>query len=173
MLGAVNYGTAQKSFEPTLNILGKTGSCIADDTWLGLFASTSSVINPKLAVVVITKGSSARGSKSAEIASKIYSLLAFRLRQTPDAILNEPYMISSPKVSPKISAQLDTAKSDDSDEKTTALNYRKSYENIKASFKDKPKIPNNSNANQINNSAPINTSQINKGVRPRIVMVKN
>lgn len=177
MLGAVNYGTAQKSFEPTLNIAGKTGSCIADGTWIGLFASVSSAINPKLAVVVITKGSKARGNKSAEIASKVYSFLAYRLREIPEGIANETFPNPIPKVSPKISFKLDTAKSEDSDEKIVENSARKSFNVIKASFNSKPKKNLVSNdkteSNPTNTSNPINTSQVNKSVRPRIVQTKN
>jgi membrane peptidoglycan carboxypeptidase len=178
MIGSVNYGTAQNSFEPTLNVAGKTGSCIADGTWIGLFASVSSAINPKLAVVVITNGSKARGSKSAEIASKVYSFLAYRLRETPESTANnEIYLNPTPKVSPKISFKLDTAKSDDSDEKTSDDSARKSFETIKASFNSKSKknlVSNQRNETPTSNTSnPTNTSHVNNSVRPRIVTNKN
>lgn len=34
MIGAVNYGTAQRAADPSLNIAGKTGSCIGQGSWV-------------------------------------------------------------------------------------------------------------------------------------------
>ncbi len=178
MIGAVNYGTAQKSFEPTLNVAGKTGSCIADGTWIGLFASVSSVINPKLAVVVITKGSKARGGKSAEIASKIYSLLAHRLRDNPpELIANEIYTKPIPKVLPKISAKSDDAKSDDSDEKVADNSVKRYYEEMRLPSskikKTKVTLPVNTEQTQIIEANLPNNPLTRGVVRPRIVQIKN
>ena len=75
MMGAVKYGTARRIKNTNLKVAGKTGSCISDNTWVGLFASVAPIQNPKFSVVVITKGKFARGKYSAAIAEKIYRKL--------------------------------------------------------------------------------------------------
>lgn len=72
MIGSVKYGTARNIRKLNLKVAGKTGSCIADNTWVGLFASVAPISNPRFAVVVITKGKHARGKYSAKIAGEIY-----------------------------------------------------------------------------------------------------
>ncbi len=81
MVGAVKYGTAKRIGKPRLNIAGKTGSCIARGTWIGLFASVAPILNPRFAVVVITEGKYARGKHSAAIAGKIYQALSPRFNE--------------------------------------------------------------------------------------------
>ncbi|MDH3494093.1 MAG: penicillin-binding transpeptidase domain-containing protein, partial [Acidobacteriota bacterium] len=56
MVGAVNYGTAKRINDKKRRIAGKTGSCIFDNTWIGLFASVAPIRDPKFSVVVITRG---------------------------------------------------------------------------------------------------------------------
>src|SRR6185369_161565 len=50
MVGAVNYGTARKSYDPTQTVAGKTGTCIGQGGWVGLFTSYAPLANPRLAV---------------------------------------------------------------------------------------------------------------------------
>jgi len=76
MTAAVNYGTAKKARNSVDQVAGKTGSCIESGSWDGLFYSFSSVENPNLVVVVITRGSASRGPKSADIAGQIYQRLS-------------------------------------------------------------------------------------------------
>lgn len=75
MKGAVEYGTAGRISNDGLDIAGKTGSCISQKTWVGLFASVAPVNDPKYSVVVITRGRYARGKHSAAIAEKVYRAL--------------------------------------------------------------------------------------------------
>jgi penicillin-binding protein 2 len=110
MIGAVNFGTAQNAFNGTINVIGKTGSCIEDGTWNGLFASASSAINPKIAVIVITRGSNERGKVAAEIAGKIYQGLRNRL--VSEFVTIQPRS----RVSVEKSVIADTAQSKDSDD---------------------------------------------------------
>jgi penicillin-binding protein 2 len=110
MIGAVNFGTAQNAFDGTMNVIGKTGSCIEDDSWNGLFASASSAINPKLAVIVITRGSNERGKVAAEIAGNIYRGLRNRL--VNEFVAEQP----RPRIKLETSVSLDTAQSKDSDD---------------------------------------------------------
>jgi hypothetical protein len=78
MIGAVNYGTGKGAYDSMIPAAGKTGTCIGQGSWLGLFGSFAPVGNPRLAVVVVTRGSSERGRIAASIAGKIYKGLESR-----------------------------------------------------------------------------------------------
>ncbi|HXD32649.1 MAG TPA: penicillin-binding transpeptidase domain-containing protein [Pyrinomonadaceae bacterium] len=79
MVGAVNYGSGKKAYDPLQTVAGKTGTCIGDGrTWLGLFTSYAPLVNPKLAVVVITRGTDAHGHLPAAVAGQIYRDLNHR-----------------------------------------------------------------------------------------------
>jgi len=79
MMGAAEYGTARKGVDSSLGIAGKTGSCIAKGSWVGLFASVAPVEQPKYAVVVITRGERERGKWAAAVAGRVYRELAPRI----------------------------------------------------------------------------------------------
>src|SRR5438445_130997 len=93
MIGAVNYGSGKKAYNPEQTVAGKTGTCIGQGAWLGLFTSYAPVVNPRLAVVVITRGTDAHGHLPAAIAGNIYRALSLRfgtqinwqLAEAPDA----------------------------------------------------------------------------------------
>ena len=85
MIGAAEYGTARRGVDHSLGIAGKTGSCIAKGSWVGLFASVAPVENPKYSVVVITRGQGERGKYAAAVAGKIYNVLAPRLGHNPNS----------------------------------------------------------------------------------------
>lgn len=117
MIGAVNYGTAQRAADYSLNIAGKTGSCIGQGSWLGLFASVSPVVNPRLSVVVITRGSGERGKYASEIAGKIYKSLSHRFNDGKEYVAKVPLELKpQQKVTAKNSAKLDNDEGEDSDE---------------------------------------------------------
>jgi membrane peptidoglycan carboxypeptidase len=78
MVGAVNYGSGRKAYDPTQTVAGKTGTCIGDGGWVGLFTSYAPLANPRLAVVVITKGTDARRHFPAAVAGEIYRGLNHR-----------------------------------------------------------------------------------------------
>jgi len=78
MVGAVNYGSGRKAYRPEQTVAGKTGTCIGQGAWLGLFTSYAPVVNPRLAVVVITRGTDAHGHLPAAIAGSIYRALSPR-----------------------------------------------------------------------------------------------
>jgi len=78
MIGAVNYGSGRKAYRPEQTVAGKTGTCIGQGAWLGLFTSYAPVVNPRLAVVVITRGTDAHGHLPAAIAGNIYRALSPR-----------------------------------------------------------------------------------------------
>lgn len=87
MLGAAQYGTARRAGIADLNAAGKTGSCIFNGSWIGLFASVAPVESPQYAVVVITRGQSERGKYAAQIAGKIYEALRPRFTVQRDKVL--------------------------------------------------------------------------------------
>jgi penicillin-binding protein 2 len=101
MIGAVNYGTGKMAYDPLQTVAGKTGTCIGQGGWLGLFTSYAPVNDPKLAVVVVTRGSGARGRTAAAIAGKIYRGLNTRFG-TPT---NMRYAATPETPRPKVDAK--------------------------------------------------------------------
>ncbi len=78
MIGAVNYGSGHRAYRPDETVAGKTGTCIGQGSWLGLFTSYAPVVNPRLAVVVIGRGSDAHKHLPAAVAGNIYKALGPR-----------------------------------------------------------------------------------------------
>ncbi len=73
MIGSVNYGSGRKAYDPMQTVAGKTGTCNGGGgSWVGLFTSYAPLANPKLAVVVITRGTDARRHLPAAVAGRIY-----------------------------------------------------------------------------------------------------
>src|SRR5215213_3560008 len=104
MIGAVNYGSGKRAFDAGQTIAGKTGTCIGQGSWLGLFTSYAPVHNPRLAVVVVTRGSDARRHFPAYVAGQIYRSLKHRFGPGTDDM---PYaMTPRPKVDARTAAAL-------------------------------------------------------------------
>lgn len=78
MVGSVNYGSGRKAYDPLQTVAGKTGTCIGDGGWVGLFTSYAPLANPRLAVVVITQGTDAHRHLPAAVAGQIYRDLNHR-----------------------------------------------------------------------------------------------
>ena len=78
MVGAVNYGSGRKAYDPMQTVAGKTGTCIGQGGWVGLFTSYAPLANPRLAVIVITQGTDARRHFPAAVAGAIYRGLNHR-----------------------------------------------------------------------------------------------
>jgi membrane peptidoglycan carboxypeptidase len=73
MVGAVNYGSGKKAYDPLQTVAGKTGTCIGTSgSWVGLFTSYAPLANPRLSVVVIARGSDGRRHFPAAVAGQIY-----------------------------------------------------------------------------------------------------
>jgi membrane peptidoglycan carboxypeptidase len=73
MIGAVNYGSGRKAYDPLQTVAGKTGTCNGGGgSWVGLFTSYAPLANPRLAVVVITRGTDAHHHLPAAVAGQIY-----------------------------------------------------------------------------------------------------
>jgi penicillin-binding protein 2 len=118
MIGATVYGTARRGVDSSLAVAGKTGSCIGNGSWVGLFASVAPIENPKYAVIVITRGQSERGKYAAAIAGKIYQSLQYRLIGNGDKNLAKIPLELRPqtKVNARTAARLDTDKDGDSED---------------------------------------------------------
>lgn len=116
MKGAAQYGTARSGVDYSLGIAGKTGSCIENGSWVGLFASVAPIENPKYAVAVIMRGQNARGKYAAAVSGRIYKFLAKRMKQNPKENLAAlPLkMMTSPNLN-----QIFTARDADFDENRT------------------------------------------------------
>jgi len=78
MVGAVNYGSGRRAYDPAQTVAGKTGTCIGSGGWVGLFTSYAPLANPRLAVVVIAQGSDGRRHFPAAVAGEIYRELNHR-----------------------------------------------------------------------------------------------
>ena len=161
MIGAVNYGSGKKAYRPEQTVAGKTGTCIGQGAWLGLFTSYAPVVNPRLAVVVITRGTDAHGHLPAAVAGNIYRAL-------------------SPRFGTQINFQVATA--DEGDEtpngngskKATALNEENAE--TKAAIEaeengDNPDNPAAANANSNPNKADPTEPQ--SKVKPTVMTIEN
>lgn len=82
MIGAVSYGSGRRASNPRETIAGKTGTCIEQGAWVGLFTSYAPLNNPRLAVVVIAKGADGRNHFPAAVAGRIYRDLGTRFGAT-------------------------------------------------------------------------------------------
>jgi beta-lactamase class D len=82
MMGSVSYGSGRRAFDSQETVLGKTGTCIEQGTWVGLFTSYAPLNNPKLAVVVIARGIDGRNHFPAAVAGRIYRDLNGRFGAT-------------------------------------------------------------------------------------------
>jgi hypothetical protein len=82
MMGSVSYGSGRRAFDSQETVLGKTGTCIEQGTWVGLFTSYAPLNNPKLAVVVIARGIDGRNHFPAAVAGRIYRDLNGRFGTT-------------------------------------------------------------------------------------------
>ena len=107
MIGAVNYGSGRLAYDPTQTIAGKTGTCIQQGSWVGLFTSFAPVVDPKLAVVVVTRGPDARRHVPAAIAGRIYRALNYRFGTRGGQMATTPAsLIPRPKIDPKTAARI-------------------------------------------------------------------
>ena len=127
MIGAASYGTARRGVDSSLEIAGKTGSCIGNGSWVGLFASVAPIENPKLAVVVILRGQAERGKYAAAVAGKIYDALRNRIAVSgKQNFANLPLQLKpQSKIDAKTAAQMDDAEDEDSDDTGTVRQGKK------------------------------------------------
>jgi membrane peptidoglycan carboxypeptidase len=109
MIGSVNYGSGRKAANSPEVIAGKTGTCIEQGAWIGLFTSYAPLNNPRLAVVVIARGVDGRNHFPAVVAGRIYRDLGARFG-TPTTLQIASSTDSSSKAA---ASQANTVTTDD------------------------------------------------------------
>ncbi|HZT60501.1 MAG TPA: penicillin-binding transpeptidase domain-containing protein, partial [Pyrinomonadaceae bacterium] len=116
MIGSVSYGSGKRAYNPYETIAGKTGSCIGQGSWLGLFTSFAPVHDPQLVVTVITRGSASRGYRDAStIAGQIYRGLQGRFGPRPGTqpmLANDP-LVPRPHIDPRKATEINGEEKDD------------------------------------------------------------
>ena len=119
MIGAVNYGTARRAYDPTQTIAGKTGTCKGQGSKLGLFTSYGPVHDPQLAVAVILRNSGTGGKWAAAVAGDIYRRLNHRFGARPGSApaLANDMLAPRPKIDPRKAAELSDEEREDEAEK--------------------------------------------------------
>lgn len=120
MVGAATYGTGKLAYDPIMQVAGKTGTCIGQGSWLGLFTSYAPVADPRLAVVVVTRGSGERGRVAAAIAGKIYRALDYRFGKVVGGQLatTPPAIVPLPKIDARTAAALNDEDKEDAEAET-------------------------------------------------------
>jgi membrane peptidoglycan carboxypeptidase len=122
MVGAATYGTAKRGVDSSMGVAGKTGSCIAGGSWVGLFTSVAPIENPQYAVVVITRGQSERGKHAAAVAGKIYQTLRSRIREKRvENNIAKLLPEVKPQINAKTSAQIDEIAGEESEDGDTPV----------------------------------------------------
>ena len=107
MIGAVNYGTGKRAYDPLQTIAGKTGTCTGQGSKVGLFTSFAPVHDPRLAVAVVTRGAGEKGPVAAEVAGRIYRALDQRFGNTGQSpMLANDRLVPRPKVDARTAAAL-------------------------------------------------------------------
>lgn len=115
MVGSVSYGSGRRAYDPGQTIVGKTGTCIEQGTWVGLFTSYAPLANPRLAVVVIARGADAHSHFPAAVAGKIYRDLSGRFG-TPDNL-----QLATTRKSSTPAIRAETSMDDDEENEATAV----------------------------------------------------
>lgn len=115
MVGAVSYGSGRRAYDPAETVAGKTGTCIEQGTWVGLFTSYAPLANPRLAVVVIARGADAHNHFPAAVAGRIYRDLNGRFG-TPANL-----QVATTRKSPTSPDNNLTDADDEEDEESTAV----------------------------------------------------
>jgi membrane peptidoglycan carboxypeptidase len=116
MVGAVNYGSGKKAYDPLQTVAGKTGTCIGQGGWLGLFTSYAPLANPRLAVVVISRGPDARKHFPAAVAGRIYRELNSRFGTPVNLQLATAPAADDPKAAELNEEEKDAAEADAAEE---------------------------------------------------------
>ncbi len=112
MVGAVNYGSGKKAYDPLQTVAGKTGTCIGNGGWVGLFTSYAPLANPRLAVVVIGRGPDARNHFPAAVAGRIYRELNTRFGTPINLQIAKTPSADDPKAAELNEEEKDTAEAE-------------------------------------------------------------
>ncbi|HSP62248.1 MAG TPA: penicillin-binding transpeptidase domain-containing protein [Pyrinomonadaceae bacterium] len=121
MIGSVSYGSGRRAFNSQEIIAGKTGTCIEQGTWIGLFTSYAPQNNPRLAVVVIARGADGRNHFPVTVAGRIYRDLNGRFGTPADIAASRSSNAQTRRVDKKASlTEEKEAVATDDDESDTA-----------------------------------------------------
>jgi penicillin-binding protein 2 len=104
MIGSVSYGSGRRASNTQEIIAGKTGTCIEQGDWVGLFTSYAPLINPRLAVVVIARGADGRNHFPAAVAGRIYRDLSTRFGPTKTEQIAAAREVSTASLSDRVRA---------------------------------------------------------------------
>src|SRR2546421_307343 len=117
-VGSVAYGSGKRAYNPIETIAGKTGTCTGQGSKLGLFTSFAPVHDPRLAVAVITRGSTSAGYRDAStIAGQVYRNLQTRFGPRPGSntmLANDP-LVPRPHIDPRKAAEINGEEKDEDD----------------------------------------------------------
>ncbi len=122
MVGAVAYGTGKRAFDSSETIAGKTGTCVQQNGWVGLFTSYAPVEDPQLAIAVVGRGPDARQHATVWIAGQIYRSLAYRFGKRGN---KPPYVLTPDMLAPRPHIDAATAAAvneEDAEENAAAAN---------------------------------------------------
>jgi penicillin-binding protein 2 len=165
MIGSVNYGSGRKAYDPLQTVAGKTGTCNGGGgSWVGLFTSYAPLANPRLAVVVITRGTDAHRHVPAAVAGQIYRDLHQRfgtptnlqIASTPD---DEEKEVGDEEGQDMIADQsTDAQTTDDSSAATTAPTTHKLLPEASPNTVKRVIMPINSPTQKADAQAPAKTS---------------
>src|SRR5260370_27847492 len=72
MVGSVNYRSGRRAYDAAQTVAGKTGTCIGQAGWGGLFTSYGPLGNPRLAVLPLSPGTHAHTHLPPALAGEIY-----------------------------------------------------------------------------------------------------
>jgi membrane peptidoglycan carboxypeptidase len=107
MIGSVSYGSGRRAYDPQAMVAGKTGTCIEDGSWVGLFTSFAPLHDPQLAVVVITRGTDARNHFPAAVAGQIYRGLSGNFTRTTNTQVASSIEFSNRPIRPDPGTSVD------------------------------------------------------------------
>jgi hypothetical protein len=117
MIGSVKYGSGRLAFDPEATIAGKTGTCIENGMWVGLFTSYAPLNDPQIAIAVIARGSDGRKHFPAAVAGRIYRELNSRMAASGvvDIASKQPISTSAADVDADDEEEADAATEETSD----------------------------------------------------------
>jgi penicillin-binding protein 2 len=176
MIGSVSYGSGRRAFDSQETVLGKTGTCIEQGTWVGLFTSYAPLKNPKLAVVVIARGADGRNHFPAAVAGRIYRDLNGRFGTTTNmqiAATRDSNTEGTRTPSPTRPAKVEDIADDDeesdevdNDKATTALSTAPAAAALKTIWGD-ARLPSDSKVKRVLMPIPTRKADTNVPVSAR------
>jgi len=171
MAGSVSYGSGRRAFDPQEIVLGKTGTCIEQGMWVGLFTSYAPLKNPKLAIVVIARGVDGRNHFPAAVAGRIYRDLNARFGTSGmvqvaakrDPILeNEPVKSRPTNPTEEVNAANAEEESDELDDKAATVETAAPVKPAPRTIWGDARMPADSKVKRVLMSIPARKTEISK-----------